>query len=368
MDDRAEEEKNGDPGPKTACDESGVFNPDILLPRWDKDEVACEDFIRDLVQDKLFRYKSFITILDKGNQHNFDSLVDLLCKFIHTRHRGTPKIVERVLNKISRKLVDDGEILMSIAGPLQINTYEQDQGVKKGMKNPGNSFDFELYLSRIFKDTLNPERKYLDVGCGTVWKTMSVAGFLGIVPGNTYGTDTRATWLNSTKPKASTLFTGDVGNTGIVGESPKGLKYYYYKPNGVFPFEDSTFEVMTCFMTLHHLNEHDRLVMIRESYRCLTDNGTYILREHDVRNAVEYALAEVEHLCYEIGKSGSDYKQYQCVYYSEYHSRSYWIDQLESCGFKYTGDSFPNQDNMGPTRAVELIFKKKPGFKQRGQS
>jgi SAM-dependent methyltransferase len=53
----------------------------------------------------------------------------------------------------------------------------------------------------------------------------------------------------------------------------------YVKPenDGGFPFEDNTFDVMTCFSVLHHLP--NVRFLIGEMFRCLTPGGFALLRE-----------------------------------------------------------------------------------------
>jgi SAM-dependent methyltransferase len=60
-----------------------------------------------------------------------------------------------------------------------------------------------------------------------------------------------------------------------VGQFP--VEYAKPENDGGFPFEDRTFDLITCFSVLHHLP--NVRFLIREMYRCLAPGGFALLRE-----------------------------------------------------------------------------------------
>jgi len=189
------------------------------------------------------------------------------------------------------------------------------------------------------------------VGCGIAMKTWESSHLMQIPNGNTYGIDLSNGWINYAKPKEYLLHP-DSGGT-----AKDGVKLRYYEADGSFPFADGEFDVISCYMVLHHLREDEREVMMREIRRCLSDNGTLIIREHDSVGVEDSALADIEHLMYEVAKTGTSYKQYKEEHYGEYHSSAYWVSTFEALGFRLN-HTFPEEIALGPTRGKEFIFTK----------
>lgn len=57
----------------------------------------------------------------------------------------------------------------------------------------------------------------------------------------------------------------------------KPVNYVKPKMNGEFPFASNSFDLITCFGTLHHISNVNKI--LKEIYRCLKRNGYALIRE-----------------------------------------------------------------------------------------
>jgi len=95
--------------------------------------------------------------------------------------------------------------------------------------------------------------KYLDIGCGDGSITRALGKILKLQHNNIYGTD---------------VYEQNITDFNyIVNNSSK------------LPFPDNSFDLITCFVVLHHVA--DLPTLISEIYRVLKPNGLLFIREHD---------------------------------------------------------------------------------------
>ena len=136
-------------------------------------------------------------------------------------------------------------------------------------------FGFELIYSHIENNLKKMENniKYLDIGCGDGIKTKLFAEILNINKDNIYGTDIKMWGPYSNKKNFSFNFK--------------------YIEKDKLKYDDNSFDVLTCFLTLHHIKNIN--TMIDEIKRVLKPNGIFILIEHDALTYFDKLLIDIQH-------------------------------------------------------------------------
>jgi ubiquinone/menaquinone biosynthesis C-methylase UbiE len=119
---------------------------------------------------------------------------------------------------------------------------------------------------------------YLDIGCGDGVKTLKIANALNINKEQINGTD--------------------IDHWGPYQEDKKLLpfKFKYILNDGKLDYENDSIDIITCILTLHHIENFDFIVS--EIYRVLKPNGYFILVEHDNYTNVDQLILEIQHNLY----------------------------------------------------------------------
>lgn len=81
------------------------------------------------------------------------------------------------------------------------------------------------------------------------------------------------------------------------------------------PYKNGEFDVITCFMVLHHIEPNDLSAIINELHRCC--NGYLLIQEHDCNNDMKYIL-DILHGLYMFVYKNNDYEKLNSM--SEYHA------------------------------------------------
>ena len=154
--------------------------------------------------------------------------------------------------------------------------------------------------------------KYMDMGCSGGSITMSVAKTFKINLENTYGID-----LDKFVGKKI------IPNTKF--------NFQYYDGNKI-PYKDSTFDMITCLMMLHHVNDID--YTLSEIYRVLKNDALVIIKEHDVDNTMMDYLTYIEHLIYGVTSDGQTYDFFRETYTQNMLSSNELKSIMNMHGFK----------------------------------
>lgn len=181
--------------------------------------------------------------------------------------------------------------------------------------------------------------RYLDISCGDGKKTLATANILGVEKGGVYGVDIEK-WL---------------GYSGMDADDAAkfGITLAPYLEGNRLPFGDDQFNVMSCYMSLHHMTLQERETVVREAARCLLNGGVFILREHDAASREDRALAHIEHFIYGIIHEKKPYADFMADYYGDYHSAEEWDFMFSQHGFKKVAGGCEKT----PTKAVVHIFR-----------
>lgn len=134
---------------------------------------------------------------------------------------------------------------------------------------------FVKYILTYYKNNI---RNYLDVGCGSCFKTPLVGKLLNLKKKDIYG-------LNLEDDKEY-----DYINKG----NKQYMNYDTYKENEAFPYKDNFFSLMSFNMVLHHVNDIDWI--LDQAYKKLKPNGLLLIMEHDAPTDFDKIICDALHL------------------------------------------------------------------------
>jgi SAM-dependent methyltransferase len=229
--------------------------------------------------------------------------------------------------------------------------------------NPKEDVDFirarskyekcKIILRKYSKYT--PITKYLDYGGSTGAITSYFANELRLKKDNAYSLDIEQ-WQGT-----------------VIKKEYTNIKYITIKPTDSINLESNSFDLITCFQVLHHVNEEQINRTMKELHGLLKKNGLFIIREHDCNNDLTRLLIDIEHTVYECVTNNKDTMngEYLCTYNDgeKYRSIDNWISYIESFGFKTVTEKDFSEDYLknklmdsykisGETRYTYRFFKK----------
>jgi ubiquinone/menaquinone biosynthesis C-methylase UbiE len=118
---------------------------------------------------------------------------------------------------------------------------------------------------------------YLDIGCFDGAITQAIGMHFKLDTCNIHGVDIK-------------LY--DSTDSADAAESNKYNNITFNEYDGKqLPFEDGSFELVTCLMTLHHIDPLNLPTLISEIMRVLAPGGVVIIREHDTQTHSQEAVA-----------------------------------------------------------------------------
>jgi len=230
-----------------------------------------------------------------------------------------------------------------------IDIYENDILFYKDLKryynrkyepNPREDVDYirsrskyekcKIILQNYSKTT--PIKKYLDYGGSTGAITSYFAKNLGLDSTSAYSLDIEQ-WQ---------------GN--VIKKEYKNIKYITIKPTDPINLEENTFDVVTCFQVLHHVDDAELGRTIKDLHKILKKGGIFIIREHDCDNNLTRLLIDIEHTVYESVTNGKNTMngQHLCLYNdgNKYKPIDVWISYIESFGFKLVTEDYFYSDYL----------------------
>lgn len=183
--------------------------------------------------------------------------------------------------------------------------------------------------------------KYLDIGSNSGTITVELGNKLRIISENIYGVDVQ-----------------DFDSTKIIPVA--GFNFAYY--DGLtLPFMDFTFELVSCFMVLHHVEHIDK--MLREISRVMKPGGYLLLKEHDVYNMYIEWKVYIEHLLYSIKDNNTPYDKFVATYYQKTYSVRELEELLDKHNFRQIAVSdktFLNRyHKFNPNNTYYSLYEKK---------
>ena len=120
--------------------------------------------------------------------------------------------------------------------------------------------------------------KYLDIGCGNGSKTLLFESLFGFSKNNVFGTD-----ISKWGPYAA--------------NNKKKLPFQFELiHDNKLNFADNSFDFITCILTLHHIEEMEKIIL--EIKRVLKNGGVFLLIEHNIYTDYDRMIVDIEHLLY----------------------------------------------------------------------
>ncbi len=191
--------------------------------------------------------------------------------------------------------------------PAIYEKYNMDSNIKNNLKHcDKRAYVFESLQQnyvKLFKkingvkysekNKIYPNYRYLDIGCGNGKKTELFA--------------------NLCKIPIKQVFCADVSEWGPYKKDKK-FKFQYQQifQDNLLQFPDKHFQLITCFLTLHHVELLPTL--LNEIYRVLDDKGLFLIIEHDAFNIEDNLLINIQHMLYnylgDMKKEDSYYKNF----------------------------------------------------------
>jgi ubiquinone/menaquinone biosynthesis C-methylase UbiE len=216
--------------------------------------------------------------------------------------------ITKYVNKNSHK--SDKKIYEAIAKIIgDYNIFESKRGVNKRT------------MSEKIEDwnNLKPNR-YLDVGCFQGDITISVGNHFGLNKNQIHGIDINK-YVNTSD-------------------------FIYTVYNGVcIPYIDASFDLITCFMVMHHVPPKNLVLLLKEIYRVLKPGGLFIIKEHDAAGQ-DYLLLDVLHEYYDYVLNPTRTWEESAA---NYRNSKYWTQKITDAGFKQKGSLPLDFGKYGPT-------------------
>ena len=207
-----------------------------------------------------------------------------------------------------------------------------------------NKTDFEIYnelkkfnykavhgaakidsVKRIIKLHEVDTNTYLDVGCHKGEITKSISKYFKIKKENIYGIDIKK-----------------------YCELPFKFNTFNFSK---IPYLDNTFDLVTCFMVLHHCPSHD--ILLKEIFRVMKTGGILIVREHSCDTKTDEALLDVLHEFYDYILYSGHNSWKTC-----YNSEKYWTKKITDVGFELFKPIYIKDAVSNPLRNYISIFVK----------
>lgn len=227
-------------------------------------------------------YKNIYTLKDNYPKTNSNNQINFLITEIY-KNKNINYLNKFMILLTSFISFNDSFKLLDLIKDNNLNDTDVMNYVEKAKKVDSvysigetcgrEQFGMEFIKMQFKKD--NSNLKYLDIGCGDGRKTITFSKVFNIDIKNVKGTDIE-----------------------IWGPYKKNKKFdfdfKFILKNGKLDYDDNSFDIITCFLTLHHIKDLDN--MINEINRILKKNGKLIIIEHDSLNFYDDLIIDIQHL------------------------------------------------------------------------
>jgi len=182
-------------------------------------------------------------------------------------------------------------------------------------------------IDKLLPDKINKTFKYLDLGCNDGSLTRGISKYYNFDSDNIYGIDIPE-W------------------GGVKIDCKIKNMYYINEKEPKLPYADNFFDLITCFMVLHH--NYNVTYMISELKRVLKKGGYIIINEHDMNNYINKQVIDFQHLKYMCTETDNIEPD---KYIGNYKNMREWNKLFNLKIIKYTKPT-------GITRSYYIVYQK----------
>lgn len=245
----------------------------------------------------------------------------------HLKHYYTKDInIEEQLDKIFENSKSDRDCYIHLRKLIDKVQEENENRGKYRLNDLSKFIDLLKYK----------ETRYLDIGGGDGKITYDIGKEMKLKKEDIVSLDVDE-WFDTERSKVSDVT-------------------YSLTDGKTIDFEDESFDLITCFQSLHHIDNLD--LMIKEIFRVMKKGGNLIIREHDCEqdNNLLKMLIDIEHSIFELVIK--DYNiEFVEKYKAFYKSKKDWTRILSP--LKYIEANYPVKSKFNnPTRFYYAMYQK----------
>ena len=156
------------------------------------------------------------------------------------------------------------------------------------------------------------------------------------------------TLVNDKKPGFSLV---DIVERGQLRSIAKFVSLNNYAP---LTLATNSADLVSCYIGLHHMEPEKLLPFLTSIAKVVRPNGYFVLREHDVRTPSMDKFVSLAHCIFNAGLEESWQTNTRELRF--FKSVDYWIQLIESIGFKHTGLQLKQQGD--PSDNVLIAFQR----------
>ncbi|WP_202406076.1 methyltransferase domain-containing protein [Hufsiella ginkgonis] len=147
---------------------------------------------------------------------------------------------------------------------------------------------------------------------------------------------------------------GDFMERGQIGKLGTFVDISGYQPINEQVVPGASIDVVTCYIGLHHCPVNKLDGFIRSVHRVLRPGGSFIMRDHDVRDAETATFVSLVHTVFNVGLNET--WEFEKNDFKNFKSAEEWSELVISAGFSDSGKRIL-QDN-DPSDNTLMLFNK----------
>lgn len=134
---------------------------------------------------------------------------------------------------------------------------------------------------------------------------------------------------------APTNSPGDIMERGQLGKLGTFVDINGYEPISTTAIADSSLDVVTCYIGLHHCPAAKLDGFIKSIHRVLRPGGSFVIRDHDVKTPEMATFVSLVHTVFNVGlKESWDFEQKD---FKNFKPANEWAAMITRAGFKDAG-------------------------------